>query len=101
MENDPDRNKRVQKIIFSRKLKKTTHPSLVLDNSNASLANSQKHLRTALDFKLVFNEHLGNALNKPTGFLRKLQNSLTRKGLITIYKAFIRPHLDYDEVLYH
>ena len=28
------------------------------------LSNSQKHFGAFLDFKLVFNEHLGNALNK-------------------------------------
>ena len=51
------------------------------------LSNSQKHFGAFLDFKLVFNEHLGNALNKkskPIVFLCKLQNSFARKGLITI-----------------
>ena len=74
---------------------------MVLDNSNAFCANSQKYLGAALDFKLTFNEHLGSALNKikkPTGFLHKLQNSIKRKALITISKAFSRPHLDYGEV---
>ena len=30
--------------------------------------------------------------------LRKLRNLLPRGALITIYKAFVRPHLDYDDV---
>ena len=31
--------------------------------------------------------------------LRKLQNLLARSALTTIYKAFVRPHLDYADVL--
>ena len=39
-------------------------------------------------------------ISKTIGLLRKLQNLLPRAALITIYKAFIRPHLDYGDVLY-
>ena len=37
---------------------------------------------------------------KTRGLLRKLQNLLPRAALITIYKAFSRPHLDYGDILY-
>ena len=56
-----------------------------------------------LDFKLTFEEQLNNVLakvNKAIGFLGKLRNSLPRTTLITIYKAFIQPHVDYGDVLY-
>ena len=39
-------------------------------------------------------------MNKAIGLLRKLQNLLPRTALITIYKAFVRPHLDYSDILY-
>ena len=32
--------------------------------------------------------------------IKRLRNSLPRKSLITIYKAIIRPHLDYGDILY-
>ena len=32
--------------------------------------------------------------------LRKLQSILPRTSLLTIYKSFIRPHLDYGDVVY-
>ena len=35
-----------------------------------------------------------------TAVLRKLQTVLPRHSLLTIYKAFIRPHLDYCDVIY-
>ena len=34
------------------------------------------------------------------GLLKKLSNLLPKQALVTIYKAFIRPHLDYGDVLY-
>ena len=34
------------------------------------------------------------------GLLRKLSDLLPRQALVTIYKAFVRPHLDYGDVLY-
>ena len=39
-------------------------------------------------------------INKILGLLQKLQNQLPRSALITIYKAFLRPHFDYGDILY-
>ena len=37
---------------------------------------------------------------KKIGLLYKLQNSLPRSALLTIYKGFVRPHLDYGNIIY-
>ena len=39
-------------------------------------------------------------ISKTLGLLRKLHNLLPRSALITIYKAFVRPHLDYGDIPY-
>ena len=39
-------------------------------------------------------------ISKTIGLLRKLHNFLPRTALIIINKAFIRPHLDYGDILY-
>ena len=39
-------------------------------------------------------------ISKTVGLLHKLQNFLPKAALITIYKAFIRPHLDYGDILF-
>ena len=99
---NPDRSKQAQEILFSRKLKKATHP-LLFQNNNFSQVNSEKHLTVVLDVKLTFEELLKNAFNqtnKAMGLLRKLSELLSRQALATIYKAFVRPHLDYGDVLY-
>ena len=41
-----------------------------------------------------------NKVNKTIGLLRKLQNILPRSALLTIYKRFIRPHLDNGDIIY-
>ena len=97
---NPDRSKQAQEIIFSRKLKKVTHPPLLFNNNNVSQVNFQTHLGVILDVKLTFEEDLKNVFNKTIGLLRKFFNLLPRQALVTIYKAFIRPHLDYGDVLY-
>ena len=56
-----------------------------------------------LDLELDFKEHIQNALNevsKTIGLLRKPQKILLRPPLITIYKSFIRSHLDYGDIIY-
>ena len=64
---------------------------------------TQKHLGILLDVQLDFQGHLKNIyskVNKTIGLLRKLNNTLPRLPLLTIYKSFIRPHLDYGDVIY-
>ena len=98
-----DPNKQAQEVIFSRKLKKFCHSSLRFNNNNVSQASSQKHLGLTLDNRLTFDQHLTNVSNKISktiGLLRKLQNILPRPALLTIYKCFIRPHLDYGDIIY-
>ena len=51
-----------------------------------------------LDTKLNFYEHLNNVLSKlkkTIGLFWKLHALLPRQSLVTVYKAFIRPHSDY------
>ena len=103
MSFNPDPSKQAQEVIFSRKLKNVSNPPLVFNNANVSSCKSQKHLGILLDSKLTFEEHCKTILSKTDrtiGLLRILQGLLPRAALITIYKAFVRPHLDYGNVLY-
>ena len=54
---------------------------------------------TRLDFNLHL-KNLQNKVNKTIGLLRKLQDTLTRPSLITIFKSFIRPIVDYGDIIY-
>ena len=60
----------------------------------------QKHFGIFLDTRLTFEEYLKVItikVNKTIELLQKLQKTLPRLVLITMYKAFLRPHLRYDD----
>ena len=101
MENDFQ--SRLQHASSRNHIHLETHPPLLFNNNNVSQVNFQAHLGVILDVTLTFKEHLKNVFNKTNktiGLLQKLSNLLSRQALVTNYKAFIRPHLDYDDVLY-
>ena len=100
---NPDPNKQAQEAIFSRKIRKTSHPPLTFNNNFVKQGQFQKHLGVYLDSRLDFREHLQNMfnkINKTFSLLHKLQKNLPTAPSITIYKSFIRPHLDYGDILY-
>ena len=39
-------------------------------------------------------------VNKTIGILRIFQRALLRPSLATIYKSFVRPHLDYGDIIF-
>ena len=56
-----------------------------------------------MDSRFDFKEHLEiifKKVSKTIGLLCKLQNLLPRKSLITVHKSFIRPHIDYGDIIY-
>ena len=66
------------------------------------LAHALKQLGHHLNNKRSFNEQTNNQISKATkgiGLLRKLQPILSRKSLLTIYKFFITPQIDYGDHL--
>ena len=99
---NPDPNKQAQEVIFSHKIKKTSQPPLNFNNNSVKQVQFQKHLGVYLDDRLDFREHFRNILkmlNIRISLLCKLQNILSRARLVMIYKSFIRPHLDYRDIL--
>ena len=100
---NPDLTKQAQEVIFSRRLNKPVHLNLTFNNFQVSQTESQKHLGLILDNKLNFNENLKGVLDKISktiGLIRKCQPILPRFSLLTIYKTFVRPHLDYGDIVY-
>ena len=103
MNFNADPSKQAQEIIFSRKIQENIHPPLYFNNIKVEQTALQKHLGIFLDPKLDVKEHLKNMsvkVNKSTALLRKLQSIPPRHALVTIYKSFIRTHLDYGDTIY-
>ena len=56
-----------------------------------------------VDSKFGFVEHIKGVFDKTSksiGLICKLQNVLPRPFLSQIQKSFVRPHLDYGDVIY-
>ena len=100
---NPGPKKLAQEVIFSTKKNEEAHPSVFYDKVEVSRTDSQKHLGLVFDYKLTFNKNIKDKLNKAyfgVGKIKRLRNILPRDSLVTIYKSFIRPHLDYGDVIH-
>ena len=100
---NPDLSKQAQEVIFSRKIKKLLHPTLLFNNIPLSNSLFQKHLGLTLDIKLNFLEHIKSItrkISKTLGLSRKFQQILPRSSLLTTNKTFVRSQLDYADTIY-
>ena len=110
---NPDPNKQAVEILFSKKQhEKENYPPLNFNRDNVQAAISQKHLSLVLDSKLNFIEHISNNINKEhiankinkcnkiIGIMKKFSLFLSRKILLTFYKSFVRPNLDYADIIH-
>ena len=90
--------------MFPRRNFKISHPSLTFNNIPVAQVGSLKHFGISLNSKLNFDEHLRNIqpkVNRIIGIIHNLQHVLPRSALLTIYKSFSRPHLDYGDIIYN
>ena len=66
-------------------------------------APHQKHLGIVLDSKLNFSAHVDQKVKKCNRIrvpIRRLSINLPRNALLKIYNSFVKPHLDYGDILY-
>ena len=66
--------------------------------------NEQKHLGLILDSKLSFERHVNEKIIKTKrgiGIIKYLSKYLPLKTLDQMYKALVRSHLDYCDIIYH
>ena len=100
---NPNLTKQAQEEILSRKNIETDHAIVNFNETLVVHTTCQKHFGIHLDEKLNFNHHINKKItkeNKGIGIIRKLAHVLPRQSLITIYKSFIQPHLDYGDMIY-
>ena len=98
-----DITKQAQEVIFSRKTVKSFHPQVFFNEVPIEPSVSQKDLGLHLDQKLDFSKHINEKISeaqKGISVIKKLYNILPRNVLLTIYKSFVRPHLDYGDIIY-
>ena len=92
---NPDPNKLVSEVIFSRKPSSNnlSYPPIKFNNNEISKCLHQKHLGIVLDSKLNFNAHVdqkSKKWNRIIDLIRQLSIILSRNALLTISKYFVR-----------
>ena len=103
MNFDPDPSKQAQELLFNQKASSKPYPSLNFNENLVHQVQLQRHIGLFLDPKLSFDERIQCILiktRKIIGLVRKLQPIIPRAALLTIYKSFLRPHLDCGDVIF-
>ena len=98
---NPDISKQAQEVLFSRKTNKVNH--MPLNAISVAETSHQKHLGLYLDEKLNYNHYIKEIIsnvNKGICVIRKLTSILHRNALLTVYKSFVRPNIDYCDFIY-
>ena len=101
---NPDPSKQAVEVIFSRKRISLNHPNLLFNGSPVTTVTEHKHLRIVLDAKLSFANRIWSVVSKSRksiGMLKCLSKYLPRQTLDGLYKLYVRPHVDYRDIIYH
>ena len=100
---NPDPTKPAETIIFTNR-KSSLYETFSYAGMDVQPVDFHKHLGFVLDSKMNYSNHLDETItkaNKGIGVIKRLYHYLPRTALLQIYKSFIRPHLDYCDVIYH
>ena len=104
MEFNPDPTKQANEVLFSCKKTPPNHPPLFFNGAQVTRVNEHKHLGLILENNLSFEKHLDGKMRKARrniGILKHLSKYLPLKTLDQMYKALVRSHLDYCDIIYH
>ena len=104
MQFNPDKNKQVTQVIFSHRKSKPIHPPLIFNGSEVGTLDEHKHLGFFLYSRLSFLRHIKEIIIKArrgVGIIRFMSNYVSRDVLDQMHKLYVRPHLDYGDLIYH
>ena len=97
---NPSKN---ESLLISRKINKPIHPPLYMQNVQIQEVSSHKHLGLYFSNDCSWHQHIDYIKQKAwfrIHIMRKLKFKLDRKSLETIYLTFIRPLLEYGDVIW-
>ena len=100
---NPDPTKQATEVCFSHKRDNFPHEPFTFNKNKIQTAPAQKDLKLILDSKRDFNQRIDdkiNKCNKIIGTMRRLSMTLSKKSFLTLYKFFVRPLLDYADIIY-
>ena len=93
-----------ESILLSMKHNKPYRPPVLLNQTKIAKVNSHKHLGIIFSNDCTWHEHIKLVKSKAwkrINIMCKLKFQLDRKSLQTIYFSFIRPLLEYTDVVWN
>lgn len=94
---------KTESLLISRKLSRDQHPPIFMQNHQISEVSAHKHLGVFFSNDCSWHNHITYITDKAwfrVNIMRKLKYKLDRKSLEIIYTAFIRPLLEYGDVIW-
>ena len=94
---------KTETMTISRKLHKPDHPKLNMDNVTVTEVSTHKHLGLHISNDGTWHKHIDVITEKAykrLNVLRKFKFILDRRTLETIYLTYIRPLLEYADVIW-
>ncbi|MCG8077918.1 MAG: reverse transcriptase family protein, partial [Candidatus Thiodiazotropha taylori] len=93
-----------ESLLISRKINKPYHPPLFMNYQQIQEVTSHKHLGLYFSNDCSWHEHINYIKSKAwqrINIMRRLKFQLDRKSLQTIYFSFIRPILEYADIVWN
>ena len=94
---------KTESLLITRKNNRSVHPHLLMMNQRVTEVETHKHLGITFETRLTWHTHINLILEKAwkrIHIMRKLKYTLDRDSLQTIYFSFIRPVLEYADVVW-
>ena len=95
--------KKTMAMTVSRKLNPVLHPPLFLNNTRIKETARHKHLGLTFSSTCNWNDHVRNISDKACirlKLLRALKFRVSRKSLEKMYIAFVRPLIEYSDIVW-
>ena len=92
-----------ESLLISRKRSDIDHPPLVMNDQPILEVNYRKHLGLPFSSNGTWHDHINQITLKAwtrINVMRKLKFVLDRKSLQTIYFTFVRPILEYSDIIW-
>ena len=101
---NPDITKQAVEVIFSNRATPSDPPALTFNNIPVKRVLETKHLGLILDSRINFKQHIDDKLgkaNKGIGIMKQIKKWVDMRALETVYKLYIRPHLEYGDLVFN
>jgi hypothetical protein len=94
---------KTKSLLVSNKGTPNDHPNLVIQDQVIKSVSEHKHLGVVLSHNLRWNAHINDVVTRCTkkiNMMKKFKFELDKKSLETIYLSFIRPTIEYGDILF-